>query len=319
MKNKILLSIIIPVYNVEEYIEECLNSILAQKNMNDVEIICIDDGSTDNSGNICDKYEKKDKRFKVFHKKNEGIAVTRNFGLSKSKGEYIAWIDSDDYITSNWYSSIEPLLKERIDIIFFDYIVSSNKKIKKIKYYSESKYIDKKFFLQELVLDEKMKSQLWHKIFKRKLMKNIVFPDLEVMEDYAVLPDIILKSDTIYYLSKELYVYKIRKNSLTTETNFEKTYIYYINAKKRYEYLMNKKIYISKLGYLKYALSTYIQFLKLKEEYNNISKRNKFVECKLELDRNKKNILYIKCNKMLKIKFILYYFNLLKVVLYFYK
>lgn len=316
---RMLLSIIIPIYNVEKYIKECLDSILMQKNMTDVEILCIDDGSTDNSGNICDIYGKIDSRIKVFHKKNEGVAATRNFGLSKAKGDYIAWIDPDDYIENNWYVSIEPLLKKNIDIIFFDYMILKDKKKKIINYYSKSKFIGKEFFLKEIILDEKMKSQLWHKIFKRKIMEGILFPNIKVMEDYMILPEIVLRSKTIYYLSKAIYIYRIRENSLTAEINFEKSYMYYINAKKRYQYLLKQKINVSKLGYLKYALSVYIQYLKIKKDVRE-NYKNFFTECKYELDKNKKEIIemmFIKSSKIIKIKFMLYYFNLLKVLLYF--
>lgn len=90
-----LLSIIIPVYNVEKYIKMCLDSLLRQKTT-DIEFICIDDGSTDDSGIICEQYAKKDKRFRIFHKKNEGVSSARNLGLKMAKGEYIAWVDPDD-------------------------------------------------------------------------------------------------------------------------------------------------------------------------------------------------------------------------------
>lgn len=314
-----LLSIIIPVYNVEKYIKKCLDLILIQKNMIDVEILCIDDGSTDSSGNICDLYGKIDNRIKVFHKKNEGVAATRNFGLNKSKGDYIAWIDPDDYITNDWYLSIEPLLKKNIDIIFFDYIILKNKKNKRINYYSKSQFIEKENFLEEVILDEKMKSQLWHKIYKRELMKNIIFPNIKVMEDYMVLPKLILKSNTIYYLAKAIYVYRIREDSLTKDVNFEKSYMYYINAKKRYKWLLNKKIKVFKLGYLKYALSMYVQYLKIKREHKKNYKKI-FIECKNELDKNKKEmilIMFMRTSKITKIKFMLYYLNLLKIFLYF--
>lgn len=116
-----LVSIIIPVYNVENYIKECFESIKIQKTRDDLEVICIDDGSTDRSGIICDEYAKSDKRFKVIHQKNKGVSATRNLGVSISKGKYLAWIDPDDYINENWWNSIKNLLDDNIDIIFFDY------------------------------------------------------------------------------------------------------------------------------------------------------------------------------------------------------
>lgn len=99
--NTTLLSIIIPVYNVEPYINKCLDSLIHCIDSNQAEIICIDDGSTDQSGKICDVYQEKYTNIKVIHQKNQGVAAARNTGLSHAKGEYIAWVDSDDYVSFN--------------------------------------------------------------------------------------------------------------------------------------------------------------------------------------------------------------------------
>ena len=124
----LLLSIIIPIYNVEDYIKECLDSISKQKTKNEVEIICIDDGSTDKSGIICDEYAELDKRFRVIHQENKGVSYTRNLGVEMSKGKYLAWIDPDDYIDKDWWISIKYLINKNIDMIFFDYSILKNKK-----------------------------------------------------------------------------------------------------------------------------------------------------------------------------------------------
>ena len=125
-----MISVIIPVYNVENYLEECIESILRQSYM-DLEIILVDDESTDNSGNICDLYSKKDNRIKVIHKKNGGLSSARNVGLKIAKGDYISFVDSDDFLSDkNVYSEmLEIIEKEKSDLVHGD----------AIKYYSEYK------------------------------------------------------------------------------------------------------------------------------------------------------------------------------------
>lgn len=113
-----LVSIIVPIYNVEKYIEKCFDSIRKQDVKEDIEIICIDDGSTDKSGIICDKYVELDKRFKVIHQSNKGVSYTRNLGVQISKGKYLAWIDPDDYIDDNWWNNIKKIIDKDVDIIF---------------------------------------------------------------------------------------------------------------------------------------------------------------------------------------------------------
>ena len=115
-----LVSIIVPVYNVEEYLEECVNSIISQTYTN-IEIILVDDGSTDNSGELCDKYSLRDNRIEVIHKVNGGISDARNVGAKSAKGKYIYFIDSDDYIVSEAIDELVSVaLRDNSDIVFFD-------------------------------------------------------------------------------------------------------------------------------------------------------------------------------------------------------
>ena len=112
-----LISIVIPVYNVEKYLKQCLDSIINQTYTN-LEIILVDDGSTDNSGTICDYYSKIDKRIRVIHKKNEGQSIARNIGIKVSNGKYIGFLDSDDWVEQDMYRFlIENIEKYNADII----------------------------------------------------------------------------------------------------------------------------------------------------------------------------------------------------------
>lgn len=153
----LLISIIIPIYNVEAYLERCFDSIRRQIS-NNFEVICIDDGSKDKSGEICNKYAKIDSRFKVFHKNNGGVSSARNFGMKMASGKYLAWIDPDDYISDSWYTELEEYLLQDIDFIFFDYILlKNNKKIVK-KFAETSKKVEKFILLDEITLEENIQN-----------------------------------------------------------------------------------------------------------------------------------------------------------------
>lgn len=114
------ISIIVPVYNTGIYLKKCINSLLNQT-LRDIEIVLIDDGSTDESRDICDEYAKKDDRISVIHKRNEDVSIARNIGIKKSKGKYIGFIDSDDWIESNMYQNMYKYIKDYdVDIVFCD-------------------------------------------------------------------------------------------------------------------------------------------------------------------------------------------------------
>ena len=308
-----LFSIIIPIYNVEKYIEECFDSILRQA-ATDIEIICVDDGSTDNSGNICDKYAQADNRFIIFHQKNLGVAAARNRGLAISRGKYVAWIDPDDYISDNWYSAIKQSIAfYSFDILVFDYKIIKNGKIREKRYREKSQFIDKDIFLRDVAEDVIIQSQLWQKIFKRELFNEILFPEnFQCMEDYAVLHKMIEKVESVYYLQECLYFYRVRQDGLVMEIDLKKSYDCYLIASARYEYLASKYNKISRMGKLMQALGFCIQFNKS----SLVSRRgyeNKYESlCKL-IDDNISEILCCKSiSILLKIKFLCAYLRILE-------
>ena len=217
MKDKIdkMVSIIVPVYNVEKYLEQCINSIINQTYKN-IEIILIDDGSTDNSGIICDEYAKKDNRIKVIHKDNEGISATRNRGIDESSGKYISFVDSDDYIEKNMieilYKDIE---KENADIAVCNYIIVKDKNnIKKDKNNSYNVIILSQNDALRMCFCNEFEFYLWNKIFKKTLFNEIKFPKGKNSEERYTLPKLIDNSKKIIYDNRKLYYYRIRKNSI---------------------------------------------------------------------------------------------------------
>ncbi len=209
------LSIIIPIYNVEKYISKCLESILDQSFTNEVEVICIDDGSTDKSGNICDLYAEKYKFIKVIHTPNKGVSMARNIGLANATGKYIAWIDSDDYISKDWYKNISRYLNKNYDLIYFDMDILFSNGQKRRKYYSwKSADLSPRKLYTDLATGL-ISSQLWSKVIKRKYWEGINFDvNMVYCEDYRILHKVIINVHTIKYIHKSLYYYVQREDSI---------------------------------------------------------------------------------------------------------
>ena len=208
MNNK-LVSIIIPVYNVELLIKDCLESVLNQTYKN-IEIILIDDGSKDKSGLICDEYAKKDDRIIVIHKNNEGVSVARNIGIDKSKGDYICFIDSDDYISKYM---VEHMLKkieeEDSDIVVCNFVEEKNNKIIK-KYYVDKDMIDtKKNFMRYIAFKCTWQCMIWNKMYKKTAIGDIRFKaGTKIAEDYLFLMEVLDRNvKKISYIDEVLYYY----------------------------------------------------------------------------------------------------------------
>ena len=174
------LSIIVPVYGVEKYLDIFFKS-LTPDLIKGVEVILVDDGSKDNGGLIIDNYQREHAEYvKVFHKKNGGVSTARNAGLRLAKGEYIAWADPDDYISSNYTQTIiKSLLQfEEPDMLFFDYYecYSKAKKIVRTTDYN-SGLVENTFFLKKYFSGKFNVDQLWHKVIKREILKDILFDE----------------------------------------------------------------------------------------------------------------------------------------------
>lgn len=305
-----LLSIIIPVYNVEKYIVKCLSSIQKQ-NTQDIEIICIDDGSTDSSGLIIDEFVQQDERFKVFHQKNSGVAAARNKGLQLAQGEYIAWIDPDDYISDDWFTIIEPYLRKKIDVIFFDYFRMKGESVTVESLGSHSQEIFKEEIFYELSEDRKLKSFLCSKVFRHTLLKNKKFDSsLSILEDYSLLPEIINAGSRFYYIHQPLYIYRMREKSLSQQFTLENWSFLLDKAMERFNYIQSLKLNPSKLGYIVPAIQVIgesYKALSFDNSVNNVVVAKKIVN---------KNLLTIfvssKISLSCKVKVILFKMNLLK-------
>lgn len=220
-----LFSVIVPIYNVEKYLQKCVDSILSQTYTN-FELILVDDGSPDNCGKICDEYARLDERVKVIHKENGGVTSARKEGLAIAKGDYIAFVDADDWIDKDYlFEFVSILANHNVDIVSCGYkiVKKNNAKPHLIKYgcgYYDRQRIEKEIF-PSLIQSKDVKyfpHSLFTNIYKKKLLENIfsTFPDdIKVGEDLACVISCVYNCRSLYIVHKYLYLYYINEQSIT--------------------------------------------------------------------------------------------------------
>lgn len=213
-----LISVIVPVYKVEEYLPCCLDSILKQTYKN-LEIIIVDDGSPDRCPQICDEYAKIDDRIKVIHKKNGGLSDARNAGIDCAAGEYISFVDSDDYIAENFYDTLYKNIKAfHAEVSVCDYIDTEQLNWYGGKSSGEKLEMNSMEALEKLyfgsVQEQKAMVVAWNKLYKREIFKSIRYPVGKRNEDEFVIQDILYQADKIVYTDAQLYYYLQRENSI---------------------------------------------------------------------------------------------------------
>ena len=240
------LSVIIPVYNTEQYLRECLDSVVTQT-YKDMEIICVNDGSTDNSLEILNEYKEKDTRIKVITIKNQGPAIARNTGLYAATGKYITFVDSDDYLEKNTYEKALQHITD-VDLVCFGVDVFGDKISSKSKPYEEYyklKYNDKVMLNNEIRFSTNCSS--CNKIFKRYFIekKQIKFPDGFRYEDAGFYWKYILNSQSAFYIKDCFYKYRRRTNSIMSETFTNGWYaidhMHILND--LFDYMQNRNLY----------------------------------------------------------------------------
>lgn len=212
-------SVIIPVYNVERYLDECMKSVTNQT-YRELEIIAIDDGSTDKSGSILDEWKKRDSRIKVIHKKNGGLSSARNAGLDMATGDYVAMIDSDDFwdrgavellITNAKKNNADMVIARgrRVDLNGKEY----SENLKDIAIHEEGVISENEFWKRRSL--DMFYVVAWSKLYRKELFDDIRFPEGEINEDVAVLWKIVSKCKGIYALDKKIYNWRVNPDSIT--------------------------------------------------------------------------------------------------------
>lgn len=219
------LSIIVPVYKVEKQLEQCIRSILNQSFTN-FELILVDDGSPDKCGEICDEYEKKDKRIKVIHKKNGGLSDARNAGLDIAKGKYIGFVDSDDIIHPEMYERMYNFInKYNVDIVQCKFKkFKSIEDINKLSNINNTniEYYTSKEAIMDMIDNNKINVNTWNKLYKRELFENERFPKGKIHEDEFLTYKLMYESNKIAYINEELYYYYQNDNGIMNGSNLIK-------------------------------------------------------------------------------------------------
>ncbi len=217
------ISVIIPVYNVESFLKKCVDSIINQTYPN-LEIILVDDGSPDNCGRLCDEFAANDSRIVVIHKENGGLSDARNVGISASSGEYITFVDSDDYVAKDYVEFLYDLIKkeDNIDISVcccsavygLDNVIDNT-----TNYFAVSNPHDA---LENMLYDRGIGVSAWAKLYSRRIFENVRFPKGRLFEDSAVVQKTFLQCKKISIGLVSKYFYIIRGNSITND-NFTKS------------------------------------------------------------------------------------------------
>ena len=225
-----LVSIIVPVYKVEKYLDRCVDSLVSQTYEN-IEIILVDDGSPDNSGKICDEWANKDERIKVIHKKNSGVSATRNIGISESTGKYLIFVDSDDWLEQNAIELLyNKIVTENVDMVSGSYFINTDETEKTIATNSLYK-MNKKFLLNTKEFEEKILKSflngkipgyLWLFIIKKDLINSDkpFKENISLAEDLVFLIDIFTRAQSMYFYDISHYHYYINSNGLTRSSTY---------------------------------------------------------------------------------------------------
>lgn len=209
--SKYLFSVIVPIYNQENNLNRCLDSLISQYG-NDIEFILVNDGSTDNSLKICYEYAKKDKRFKIYSKKNGGLSSARNEGMKYANGKYFLFVDSDDFILPHTCKVLRNLiLQYDPDIINFEFFENKFNNIVYPIDEEKSEFLIKKMTGfeagKEYLYGRYSYNSIWSKLCKAKLFENITFPHGMYAEDLAVTYKLLSKAETVIYINEKLYFY----------------------------------------------------------------------------------------------------------------
>ncbi len=228
--NKDLISIIVPVYNVSSYLDQCIDSLLNQTYSN-IEIILVDDGSTDSSGSICDQYAKRDGRIIVIHQTNAGLSSARNSGLNAVHGSYVGFVDGDDFCYPTMYETLyQELTRSQADLAICGYNRLIDEQLVKVKF-PYPKLMDSKNFLASLFNFPKFSAKHVHgstcvnKLYPIDLIGDTRFRKTSGSEDETFLFELSSKLRKVTFIPQNLYVYRLRSGSLSTrEGFFQKSY-----------------------------------------------------------------------------------------------
>ena len=229
-----MISVIVPIYKVEPYLSQCIDSILKQT-YTDFEVLLIDDGSPDRCGLICDEYAKKDTRIRVFHNENEGISSARNCGLDMAKGELISFIDPDDWVEPTMFECLqEALVRYDADISAGGFVFEQEKQ--KIQMFETAVYGPNEI-LEALTL-QKVNNHMWNKLYRKELFNSVRFPFSRTYEDYFVMHLVVCSARRTVTIPDLVYHYRIREESVVKTDSISHLIDYADATIERYDFCM---------------------------------------------------------------------------------
>ena len=260
-----LLSIIVPVYNVKDYVEKCLASIEGQIGLTDYEAIVVDDGSTDGSGELVDDFCKGKENFRVIHKENGGLSSARNAGLDVATGDYIAFLDGDDWVESKTYENmINMALQNKLDIVCCEGVKIDGKEILErcFKNYPTGTVSNGREITKKMLLDE-MGSQVVQGLYAKKCWNDLRFPIGRLYEDIPTTFKAFAKAEKIGFIAEPYYNYRMNLESISHKPNPLTSYHMYLGFKEHYDYAKVNFPEIKEACCAKachYAVSTYFHY-----------------------------------------------------------
>ena len=245
MNNYPLISLIIPCYNAELSLEKCLKSVIEQ-DYPSLEIIIVDDGSTDNSAKIYEEFQRKDDRMKILKQENSGVAKARNNGIKNANGDYFCFVDSDDWVELNYCSELyRLLLSETADISIVEASYENlDGKVIFQKPTSDERIFDGNRALILLLEDKVLQSHPWGKLYKSSLLKNVNFPEnLKCFEDYSTLFKVFDKAIKVVKSNEKLYHYIQHDDSLSHNLSPENSYHFYLAIMETFKFCEKTKLF----------------------------------------------------------------------------
>jgi glycosyltransferase involved in cell wall biosynthesis len=216
--NNPLISLIVPFYNISKYLKRCVDSIIEQSYKN-LEIILVDDGSTDDSGRICDLYKERDNRIQVIHKTNNGLSSARNAGLSAMKGEYVGFVDGDDFIDRYMYETlVKAVLDNDADVVQTGFHhTDENGNIAGARTFRKATYNNLDDMFYAFFEENNIHVGVWTKLYKSKIFRNVRFLEGHVFEDYTILPNILNECKKFVIIDGAFYNYAHNPESITRD------------------------------------------------------------------------------------------------------
>lgn len=311
--NNQLISIIVPVYNVKKYLEKCINSILNQTYKN-LEIILIDDGSTDGSSEICDKLKEKDKRILVIHKKNAGVSSARNEGLKIATGDYIGFVDSDDFIEEDMYlKMIDRIKKDNTKMSICNAYLEDENGVQTKNFKSDSpNIIDSHELMNRIMEDYVFQGYMWNKLYARDLIYNDKNDYLKFDTNISNLEDRLFnlelidknKKFNVSFLNEKLYHYIQRESSTIHMRYNDKFFTNFYAEIKEIEILNNNNFNTNEMKAM-----FVIEYVRSKNRISIMNSTSNVLEDSLILDIVNKYINEVNINKLpsnkLKMKYII--------------